>query len=80
MPAIDPTTTRRAKAQITRRYVDASNLDVRVMHGVVYLRGSLGKLRTHPEVDLTHEMEVISVSLRSIGGIRDVVWEVTQRT
>jgi len=55
--------------------VDATLLEVHVSHGVVYLRGYLRKLRTHPDVDLHHEMEHISHILRGRPGIRDVVWE-----
>jgi osmotically-inducible protein OsmY len=79
MPAEDPETTRRVRAQITRRYVDSSQLDVRVMHGTVYLRGVLRQLRTHREVDLEKEMETISHVLRQQPGVRDVVWEATLR-
>ena len=79
MPAIDADATRAVRAQITRRYVDASRLDVRVMHGVVYLRGELTHLRSHPEISLDHEKEVISHSLRGRNGIREVIWEAILR-
>jgi hypothetical protein len=58
------------------RYVDCSLVDVRVIHGVCYLRGIMKRLRSHPEVDLDHEAEVIRKILRQRVGIRDVVWEV----
>ena len=79
MPAIDVDATRAVRAQITRRYVDASQLDVRVMHGVVYLRGELGHLQSHPEISLEHEKEVIAHSLRGRNGIREVIWEAVLR-
>lgn len=79
MPTEDPETTRRVRAQITRRYVDSSQLDVRVIHGTVYLGGVLRQLRTHKEVDLEKEMETISHVLRQQPGIRDVIWEAAIR-
>lgn len=68
--------TRQVKHELTRRNVDFSEVDVRVIHGVCYLRGNMAKFRSHPEVDLDHEAEVIRKVIRSIRGIRDVVWEV----
>jgi hypothetical protein len=62
--------------ELTRRYVDFSMVDVRVIHGVCYLRGTMRQLRSHPEVDLETEAEVIRKILRQKPGIRDVVWEV----
>ena len=75
MTQSDLEVTRRARCEITRRYVDASRLDVSVMHGVIYLRGSLSPLRGHGEVDLKHEAEVISQLLHRLPAIRQVVWE-----
>lgn len=79
MPAFDVDATRTVRAHITRRYVDASQLDVRVMHGVLYIRGEMTHLRTHPEIDLEHEKEVISHSVRGCSGIREVIWEAALR-
>lgn len=75
MPAEDAQMTRLVQREISRRYIDASRLDVKAMHGVVYLRGMIKKLRGH-DVDLTHELDVIQRVLRSKPGIRDVVTEV----
>ncbi len=79
MPVIDVDATRAVRAQITRRYVDSTQLDVRVMHGVVYLRGELTHLRSHPEISLEHEKEVIAHTLRGCNGIREVIWEAILR-
>ena len=75
----DVALTRMVRGQIARRYIDASLLDVRVSHGIVHLTGVLRVLRTHADMDLKKEMETISVVLRTKSGVRDVVWEVTQR-
>ncbi len=68
--------TRMVQRELTRRSVDTSKVDVRVIHGVCYLRGTISKLHTHPEVDLEHEAEIIRKVLRQQLGLRDVVWEV----
>ena len=75
----DAATTRMVRGQIARRYIDASLLDIRVTHGVVYFRRVIRRLRTHADMDLVKEMEIISTILRQKSGIRDVIWEITQR-
>jgi osmotically-inducible protein OsmY len=65
--------------ELCRRYIDASRVDVRVIHGVCYMSGQISKLRSHPEVDLNHEAEVIRKCVRQLTGIRDVVWDVYMR-
>jgi hypothetical protein len=72
--------TRMVRGQVARRYIDASLLDVRVSHGIVHLSGVIRVLRTHKDLDLKKEMDTISVVLRTKQGVRDVVWEVTQRS
>lgn len=74
MPAEDAEMTRMVRREINRRYVDCSNVEVRVMHGVVYLRGYLKELRGY-ESDLSKELEVIVRILRQKPGIRDVISE-----
>ena len=77
MPVEDAEMTRMVRREITRRYIDSTNLDVRVMHGVVYLRGWVELLRSHPhKVDLREEVELIHRILMQKPGIRDVVVEV----
>jgi hypothetical protein len=76
----DAALTKLVRSQIARRYIDASLLDIRVSHGLVTLRGVIRVLRTHPDIDLKKEMETISIILRQKSGIRDVVWDVSQRT
>lgn len=75
MPAEDAQMTRMVQREVSRRYIDASRLDVKAIHGVVYLRGFVCRLRGH-DVDLDHELQVISRVLRSKPGIRDVIIEV----
>ena len=80
MASADVEMTRMVRSQIARRSIDASMLNIRVSHGIVYLGGIIRTLRTHKEMDLTKEMEHISTVLRSKPGVREIVWEVTQRT
>jgi hypothetical protein len=75
----DASQTRMVQRELCRRQVDMSRVDVRVIHGICYLRGIMQKLRTHPEVDLEHEAEIIRKILRQKAGIRDVIWEVQMR-
>lgn len=74
MPIEDVEMTRMVRREISRRYVDCTNVDVRVMHGVVYLRGFLKELRGH-DSDLNQELEVILRILRQKPGIREVINE-----
>lgn len=75
MPAEDAMMTRMVQREIGRRYIDASRLDVKAFHGVVYLRGQIKGLRGH-NVDLKVELETINRILRGRPGIRDVVMDV----
>lgn len=72
----DARTLRSLHRELIRRYVDTSRLDLRVIHGVCYARGEIGRLRTHPEVNLETEVELIRRLVRSQPGVREVVWEV----
>jgi len=74
MPS-DAEITRMVQREIGRRNVDASRIDIRVIHGMVYVRGTLRHLRTHPEVNLEQEAEILRKTLRLRPGIRGVVWE-----
>ena len=47
------------------------------MHGVVYLRGRIEKIRGyHSDIDLKEELRVIGHILRQKSGIREVICEV----
>lgn len=71
--------TRKVRAQIARRYIDTSMLNVSVHGASVHLVGQIRVLRTHPNVDLKSEMDTLSQILRTVPGIREVVWDVSQR-
>ncbi len=71
---------KKVRGQIARRYVDASLVNVNCIGGNVHLTGVLKILRTHATVDLKEEMENISKLLRTLPGVREVVWDVSLRT
>lgn len=74
MPAEDAEMTRMVRREISRRYVDTTYVDIRVMHGVCYLRGHIKPLKGHDN-DLTEEHEIILRIIRQRPGIREVVSE-----
>jgi hypothetical protein len=71
---------RKVRAQIARRYIDTSMLNISVHGASVHLVGAIRILRTHPNVDLKAEMDTISTILRTVPGVREVVWDVSQRS
>ena len=78
MPAEDSSMTRLVQREVSRRYIDTTRLDVKAIHGVIYLRGSIARIRGH-DVDLRKELEIIHRVLRGKSGIRDVIIDVTFR-
>ncbi len=78
MPAEDKEMTRMVQREISRRYVDSSQVDVKAIHGVVYLRGVVRPLR-NVAVNLQQEIEIIQRILRNKPGIRDVINEMQVR-
>ncbi len=78
MPAEDKEMTRMVQREIARRYVDTKGVDVKAIHGVVYLRGVVRPLRG-VAVDVQQEIEIIERILRNKPGVRDVINEMTVR-
>ena len=76
----DSDMTKMVRSQVARRTIDASMLNIRVSHGIIYFQGVIRTLRSAPDLDLNKEMELISTVLRSKPGVREIVWDVTQRT
>ena len=71
---------KKIRGQIARRYVDASMVNVNCIGGTVYLTGVLKTLRTHASLNLKEEMDNIGKLLRTVPGVREIVWDVTLRT
>lgn len=78
MPAEDIEMRRMALREINKRRVDTTLLDVHAIHGVIYIRGVVRRLRGY-DFDLKAEMEIIRRILHQKPGVRDVVIEVTYR-
>ncbi|MGQ9524491.1 MAG: BON domain-containing protein [Armatimonadota bacterium] len=78
MPAEDVQATRMVQRELVKRCIDTSLLDVRVSHGVVYLRGTVRRMRGY-DFDLEREMAIICTILRQKPGIREVVNEAVIR-
>jgi osmotically-inducible protein OsmY len=66
------------RREMARRPIDTSMVDVYVTHGVVYLRGTVRRVRGH-DIDLQQEITTLMTVLRQKSGIRDVVNELQNR-
>lgn len=68
-----------ARSLFAKRGVDATRADIRVNHGVCYIRGLLSKMAGVAFSDLEAEVENIAKVLRSKPEVKDVVIDVTYR-
>lgn len=75
----DLETARMVRKEFARRPIDTSLMTISIVHGVVYLRGSVKPMRGHT-FDMKEELEILSKILRQRPGIRDVVIDVTRRS
>lgn len=71
--------TKRARREFTKHHIDISRADLRVMHGVVYLRGIVLKEHGAHYEDVKTETERIGRLLRQLPQVRDVVIDVMYR-
>ena len=76
----DVQATKAARSECNRRGVDTTLTDIRVMHGIVYFRGTVKALRGSNIHDIKHEMELIARVLRQKPEVRDVVLDCMYRT
>lgn len=77
MSLADSAMTRDVLRDIAKHPVDASELQVHVQHGVIYMTGRIGRIRGHfQDIDLTEELNMIVRVLRHKPGIRDVCCDV----
>ncbi len=72
--------TRIARREFVKHRVDVNLADLRVSHGVVYLRGIVRAERGAPYTSLQAECEKIARIIRQKANVRDVVLDVTYRT
>ncbi len=66
-----------ARAEFARRGIDVSRADLYVMHGVLYMRGSVKPMPNATFTDMASEMGLVMKILRQRPEIRDIVAEVT---
>lgn len=71
--------TKRARREFTKHAIDISRADLRVMHGVMHLRGLVLGSKGAAYEDVKVETERIGRILRQVPGIRDVVIDVQYR-
>jgi hypothetical protein len=64
---------RHVRTELSKRGIDTSRADVRVMHGVCHIRGVVIPTKDATFEDIRLEMEHIRHILRQKPGIRDVV-------
>ena len=75
----DTETTRLVRKEFTRHAVDTTLADIRVMHGVVYIRGTLRPDGPTRHGDLREDVERIVRNIRVRAQVRDVVLDVSYR-
>lgn len=59
--------------------LDMTRADIRVTHGVCYIRGSISTIRGGPS-DVRAEVELVARILKTRPGIKDVVIDATMRS
>jgi|CXWL01.1.fsa_nt_gi hypothetical protein len=77
--AADTEGTKRARREFNKHKIDISRADMRVMHGVLYLRGQVQRVPGAEYEDLKVETERVGRLLRQVQGIRDVAIDVQYR-
>lgn len=68
----DVAATKTVRQEFSKRMVDITYADLRVTHGVAYIRGSVKPIKGGP-TDLKSEIELIAKVLRTRPGIKEVV-------
>jgi len=70
--------TRRVQREVGKRVALDSNLvNIRSIHGVVYIGGRVRPNRGHENVSLEDEMQIVAQNIKRIQGVRDVIIEVS---
>lgn len=69
-----------ARAELARRGVDMTLADLRCMHGVVNVRGTVRAIRGSNIPDIRSEMELVARILRQKAEIRDVILDCVYRS
>ncbi len=75
----DVTGTKMARSYMGRRGIDLTLADVRVMHGVCYIRGTISAVKGAGVLDIRTEVEQCARLLKQRVEIRDVVLDCLYR-
>lgn len=68
------------RKEMSKRMIDITSADLRVTHGVAYIRGSLKTIKGGPQ-DLRSEMEIVRRILTGgRSGIKEVIIDCTFRS
>lgn len=70
--------TKALRQELSKRGLDTTRADMRVTHGVAYIRGSVGTIKGGPQ-DVRAELEIIAKVLRTRPQIKDVIIDCTMR-
>lgn len=65
------------RSELTKRSIDTSRADVRVLKGICHIRGMISAPKSSGIADLNIEIEHIGRILRQKPGIREVILEVS---
>ncbi|HVL38674.1 MAG TPA: hypothetical protein VM328_04705 [Fimbriimonadaceae bacterium] len=76
----DVAATKLLRTTMVKHNIDLTLADLRVSHGVAYIRGSVAAQRNSGITDIRTEIEKIARILRQRPGIRDVVVDCRYRT
>ncbi len=76
----DVEATKIVRREFTRRNVDTTMADIRVSHGVAYVKGTLRMQRGGDGGDIKATVDGIAKALRTRTEIRDVVIDASLRT
>ena len=75
----DVAATKMCRREFTRKGVDVSAADIRVMHGVCYLKGQIKMIMGEGKIDLKEQVQLVARILRSKQGINDVIVDVNYK-
>lgn len=70
--------TKALRREFNRRGLDITGADLRVMHGVAYIRGTI-KTTRETEGDCKSVVEIVARAIRQHPSVRDVVIDCTMR-
>jgi hypothetical protein len=65
-----------SRTELTKRGIDITRADLRMSHGVLYVKGAISVLKGAAIKDLKAEVEHIRLLLRQKPDIRDVIVDV----